>query len=344
MLLNYFKKQSALNKMENKMIKSRNAILFVVMLLNFNLMTAMDKNLESGIESFEKKDYNTAKILINKSLKQNDESPIANHYFGRILFNEKNYDEAIDYFKEAVEYDDKNTDYYLWLAKAYTSEINNVSFISKGIYSSKAMSNLEESIKLDPSNVEARHYLAMFLFQAPAIAGGDKDEAWKQTDKVLELDKQQGLSLKAVFYKLEEQFDKALEIYNEQIVLDPKNVGLYYSIGLIYQSQKSFDKAFKSFEKAVEIDKTAYASLYQIGRTAVYSSSNFDKGIIALTNYIENAVIKGSLPPIDGAHWRLGSIYKLKGDKIKAKKHFEIAIKLNPDKDSYKKDLEDLDS
>lgn len=320
------------------------SVVVMIILVSDIFPSNISSQIEEGKKSFEAKNFDGAKGIFKKVLNENDESAVANFYFGRILFNEKNYDEAIDYFKEAVEYDDKNSDYYLWLAKAYTSEINNVSFISKGIYSSKAMSNLEESIKLDPSNIEARQYLAMFLFRAPSIAGGDKDEAWKQADKIFELDKQQGLIIKAQFYQIEEQFDKALEIFNEQIILDPKNVRLYYNIGMIYQSQKSFDKAFESFEKAVGIDKKAYGSLYQIGRTAVFSSSNFEKGIIALTDYINNAKIKDNLPSIDGAHWRLGSIYKLKGDKIKAKEHFEIAIKLNPDNDSYQESLDAINN
>ena len=330
--------------MKNLIIVFKISFIVIVVMVSYIFPSNISSEIEEGKNSFEAKNFDGAKGIFKKVLNENDESAIANYYFARILFEEKNYDEAIDFFKEAVEFDNKNSNYYLWLAKAYTSEINNVSFISKGIYSSKAMSNLEESIKIDPNNIEARQYLAMFLFRAPAIGGGDKDEAWKQADKIFELDKQQGLTIKAQFYQIEEQFDKALEIFNEQIILDPKNVKLYYSVGLIYQSQKSFDKAFESFEKALKIDKTAYASMYQIGRTAVFSSSNLDKGIIALTNYIENAEIKDNLPAIDGAHWRLGSIYKLKGDKVKAREHYEMAIKLNPDNDSYKESLEAMNN
>ena len=313
-----------------------------VMFGNVLFASAVDK-INEGKIAFDNKELKKTKVIFKELLEENHESAISNYYFGRVLFEEKNFDEAIDYLKEAVEYDEENSEYCFWLAKAYTSEINNVNFISKGIYSSKAMSNLEKSIELDPANIEARQYLAMFLFRAPAIAGGDKDEAWKQAEKIFELDKEQGYIIKAQFYQIEEKYDLAIELFSKQIELNPNNTSIYYNIGLIYQVQKKFDEAFKNFQKAVEIDKTAYASLYQIGRNAVFSSKKLDEGIVALKDYIENAVPDGNLPSLDGAHWRLGSLYKLKGDKEKAREHFNMAIKLNPDSDDYSDALDALD-
>jgi len=44
-----------------------------------------------------------------------------------------------------------------------------------------------------------------------------------------------------------------------------------------------------------------------------------------------------------GAHWRLGMLYEIKGDKAAAKKHYEQALALDPNNDNARKSLEALE-
>ena len=45
----------------------------------------------------------------------------------------------------------------------------------------------------------------------------------------------------------------------------------------------------------------------------------------------------------DGAHYMLGSVYERMGETDPARSEYETAIRLNPDKDRYRRSLRELD-
>ena len=253
----------------------------------------------------------------------------------KIFFDNKDYDSAIDWYKKAVDKDEDNSDLYFMLGQSYMNEIGNVSFMSKGIYASKAKGNLKTSVEKDPKNIEARYYLASYYFNAPFIGGGDKEEAWEQAGEILKLSPVKGHEIKGQFYMQEKEYDKALIEYDKMTKLDQKNTHVYYLKGIIYQQQKKFDKALLSFEEALKIDPVTLESLYQVGRNAVFSKKNLDRGIECLIEYVKHKPVN-PLPSLDGAYWRLAQIYQIKGDNNKAKEAIAQAIKINPT-DDYKK-------
>ncbi|MBU4487212.1 MAG: tetratricopeptide repeat protein [Candidatus Delongbacteria bacterium] len=259
----------------------------------------------------------------------------------RIFFKNNDFENAIEWFQKALEKDEENSDLYFMLGVSYTNEIGNVNFFTKGIYSSKAKSNLKLSIKKDPKNIEARYYLASYYFNAPAIGGGDKDEAWKQAEEIFKLSPVKGHEIKAQFYSQEKEYNKALTEYDKIIRSDSLNTHVYYLKGITYQQTKEFDKAYESFESALKIDPNSLESLYQIGRNAVFSNKYLDRGIECLNIYLQNKP-DTTLPQPDAAYWRLAMIYKIKGEKTLAKEAVSKAISINSENKDYKKMLDEL--
>jgi len=260
---------------------------------------------------------------------------------GEIFYTDGKYDRAIEWFEKALEKEKDSSVLYLWLAKSYLAEMNNVSFFTKSMYSSDITKYLKLSIEKDPKNIEAYIYLASYYFNAPAIGGGDKDEAWKLTEQISKLSTSEGHEIKGRFYTQDKQFDKALAEYDGLLRIDPKNAHAYYLKGILYQEKKEFDKAFASFEEAVKIDPPALESLYQIGRTAVFSGENLDRGIECLSEYLKHEPDK-TLPQHESVYWRLAMIYQMKKDNIKAKEMIRKAIAINPENGDYKKLLKEL--
>lgn len=260
---------------------------------------------------------------------------------GELFYTSGKYDLAIEWFEKALEKEKESSVLYLWLAKAYLAEMNNVSFFTKGMYSSDIRKHLRLSIEKDPKNIEAYNYLASYYFNAPAIGGGDKDEAWKLAEQIQKLSPAEGHEIKGRFYTQEKQFDKAVAEYDALIKYDQKNTHTYYLLGILYQEMKEYGKAFAAFESAVKIDPAALESMYQIGRTAVFSNQNLDRGIECLNEYLKHEPDK-TLPQHESVYWRLAMIYKLKNDKAKGKEMINKAIAINPDNEDYKKLLKEL--
>jgi tetratricopeptide (TPR) repeat protein len=209
------------------------------------------------------------------------------------------------------------------------------------MYSSSIQENLELSIEKDPKNVEARIYMAQYKFNAPSIGGGDKDEAWKQANEISKLSPSKGAEIKVQFYTQEEQFDKAMEECDKLADSEKNNTHAYYLKGMLYQQMKKYPEALSQFEKAVSIDENEMGSLYQIGRNAVFSQKELEKGIEALSKYL-TLKPDSNFPQTDAAYWRLAMIYQIKNDREKAKEYVQKALAINPDNKDYKKLLEEL--
>lgn len=258
------------------------------------------------------------------------------------LIAQKKGKEAIKIMKKLVKDDEDNAEYQLLLGKSYFSIINNqqVGQLKAISYFKKGKKSLLKAIELDDNNIEARIILAEPLYYIPGIVGGDKEKALEFVEEIKAIDYQKGMRLKISFMG-EDDEESALVECEKYLQKYPDDVDILYEMGMIYQSMESYDDAFSTFEKAVEIDSTSLESLYQIGRTSIFSGERLDYGEQSLKEYIINKPIEGN-PGLDSAHWRLGMIYELQGKIDLAKEEFEEAIRLNPDDRQYKKSLKKL--
>jgi len=257
------------------------------------------------------------------------------------LYDAGDWDGAIDSFEEAVESDESSSMYHTWLGRAYIAKLQTVSFFEKGVLSGRALEHLQKAVKLDPTNVEARVSLAGYYLNAPSIAGGSKKKARQQAEEIVKYDEVRGNWILAGVLIKDEKYDEAIATIESCIEAQPENLEYRYRLAMAYQEMERYDETFAEFEKVLEMDPNAAGALYQMGRTAVFSATNLDRGIECLELYLTIEVPPG-YPGPDAAHWRMGMLYEHKGDAQRAKEEFETAVSLNPDEENYRKALNEL--
>jgi len=83
-------------------------------------------------------------------------------------------------------------------------------------------------------------------------------------------------------YLKKEEFDKALEKYNEVLTYDANYFKAYYGMGLVYKKQEDYDQMKAAFEKVIEMgpaeDKTVEKAI------SVGASTFLNAGAVALQN------------------------------------------------------------
>ena len=260
---------------------------------------------------------------------------------GMRLYEAGDWDGAIDHFKNAVELDETDSMYRTWLGRAYIAKLQTVSFFEKGVLSGRALEQLQKAVKLDPTNVEARVTLAGYYLNAPSIAGGSKKKAREQAEEIVKYDEVRGNWILAGVLIKDEQYDAAIEKLESCIGEQPDNIEYRYRLAMLYQQLELYDKTFAEFEEVLQLDHEATGALYQIGRTAVFSKTNLDRGIECLHTYLTMEV-KPGYPGYDAAHWRMGMLYEHKGDAASARAEYETALRLNPEDDKYRDSLNEL--
>jgi tetratricopeptide (TPR) repeat protein len=305
------------------------------------LWAERSENLQRGISLCEERRYAEAQICFANELAANPDNWEALYYLSKINLEQGNLDAAIQGAEKLTETGQENSAYFSLLGKAYLYKLQTVSFYERGILAGRVLENLKKAIELDPGNIEARILLANYYVNAPVIAGGSIRKAKEQAEEITKYSPNQGRGLMAQIYTREENYAEAILEYSAILESEPDNADIYYQLGMLYQQMKSWDHAFESFEKAVKVDPDAYESLYQIGRTAVFSARNLEQGIASLKKYLLTEPGQG-LPTLDAAHWRLGMLYAAKGDQAAARIEFETALKMKPGDEKYMESLNNL--
>jgi len=87
------------------------------------------------------------------------------------------YKKAIDSFERALALAPTNSEYDLWLGRAWGQRAQSGGWLSAPGNASKARQYFEKAVALDPHNNEAMNDLFDFYLNAPAILGGGMDKA-----------------------------------------------------------------------------------------------------------------------------------------------------------------------
>ena len=109
---------------------------------------------------------------IAKLLAQNPKDPEAHNLRCRVYYQEEQWDQAIADCEAAVQLAPGNSDFHLWLGRAYGQKAAHASIVSGYPLARKVHAEFERVVQLDPNNAEALADLGEFDVMAPAVVGG----------------------------------------------------------------------------------------------------------------------------------------------------------------------------
>ncbi|MBX3735115.1 MAG: tetratricopeptide repeat protein [Candidatus Didemnitutus sp.] len=217
------------------------------------------------------------------------------YYLGRLDLRAKDTDAAVAHFQAAVALDGAKSAYHLELGGAYGNQAQSAGLFGKAALASKARTEFEKAVALDPSSYDAQSALFQYYMQAPGFMGGGFDKALAQSEVLIKLDPLRGKNAKVALLVRERKFDEAFAIFDEMLRANPDD----------------------------------YAALYGLGRTAADSGQRLDAGLTNLQKCLTLTPPAG-LPPHAAAHWRIGNIHEKKGDKAAARAAYQASLALDP--------------
>jgi tetratricopeptide (TPR) repeat protein len=216
------------------------------------MSTMANSDFEKAEKLFQQNKLIEAKSLFEKYLRTNPNHTKTLEYLGDIAGKNKNWDEAIGYYKKIKIQFPKNANYhykYGGVLGMKAKEINKFKALS-------LLGDVEDSFltaaKLDPNHVDARWALVILYIELPGIVGGSEAKALLYSDELMRLSKVDGYMAKGYideyfkrYTKAEFNYKKAHEIGNSKTTFQ-KLYDLYKN--KMKQTQKA-EELKKKFEK-----------------------------------------------------------------------------------------------
>jgi len=108
-----------------------------------------------------------------------DPAPDAANYLlrGKNYFMLGDYKRAIEFLDKALAISPTNSEYELWLGRAWGRRAETGGWLTAGVHASKARQCFERAVALDPNNREAKNDLFAFYLNAPGFLGGGLEKA-----------------------------------------------------------------------------------------------------------------------------------------------------------------------
>ncbi len=180
----------------------------------------------------QKGDFSSAKALLEKAIKINDENKWYKLLLAQIYQNNKQYIEASSIYRDLMKSDPDNLDYYYLNALLLTSG-------EKYDEAIKAYQQIEQKIGFNEQVSLARQQLYR-------VSGKNK-EAYEEIEKLIKFNPSvpEYYGVMADMYKEDGNMAKALEYYNKVLAVDPNNGFVQFSLATYYIQNKDFEKAYE---------------------------------------------------------------------------------------------------
>ena len=291
----------------------------------------LDQVLQKGIEAHRTGQIQEADRLYTVILKAQPDHPDANHNMGVLAVGVDKIQEALPFFKTALEVNPKVSQYWL----SYIDALIKLDRIADAIA-------VFDQAKDRGANDEPFEQMGKLLSE---IGGNLKDPPLEKLQSIVNLyaqgQLQEALSLatgmmdkfpnSAVLYNIVGasnaglmQFDAAIDSYKLALKVKPDYADAYNNLGIALNSQGDPGAAIISYAQAVSI-KPDYADAYNNMGIALNNQGDPEA---AIGSYNKAVSIQ---PDFAEAYYNMGNILKDRGDPEAAIDCYNKALKIKPD-------------
>jgi tetratricopeptide (TPR) repeat protein len=293
----------------------------------------------------------------------------------KVAFNDLNG--ALDLAQRAANIDSRSSDYHLTLGQNFGRLAAQASIFSAGPLAIKFRKEVEIAIELDPKNLDALDSMMIFKYRAPALMGGDKDEAQALAEKIISINPSAGYLAEAELAELqnnpaqqEAYFLKAVQAnpnnYEAQTALakfytqsghakyeeaanhaqsarrlDAARIGAYWVLARVFALEarwSELEQTLATGEKQVPDD---LRPSYESAQALLETGKDFARAESCARKYLSQEP-EGEEPDSADAHRLLGLIFEREGRRGEARGEMQTALRLRPGFKDAKEDLKRL--
>ncbi len=247
------------------------------------------------------------------------------HLLSRAYYAVERWDEAIKAGERAVSLKPDNSDYHLWLGRAYGQKADRSSWFTALRLAGKTRNEFERAVQLDGSNTSARSDLSEYYIEAPSFVGGGVDKAKVQAEAMTERDPASADWVHARLAEKDKDLAEAERLYKAAIEADHGDAMRWVDLASFYRRVRRYDDMEAAINKAVVAPDRRGGAIFESAALLFRAGRNFPRAIELLRKYLASDPHDELAPPFQ-AHYLLGSILEQQGDKKGAAAEYQAAL------------------
>lgn len=205
---------------------------------------------------------------------------------GRNYYMMGDYKKATDALERAEVGEPHNSQYALWLGRAYGRRAETSNPFSAIAHASKSRQYFEKSVELDPRSIEALNDLLEFYMEAPGFLGGGWEKAKATAARIAAVDAAEGHYAQATLLEKRKEMASAEEQLRHAIELAPHQVGRFIDLARLLAKQGRYQESDQSFARAEQLAPNSAKLMYERADVYIKSGRNLDVAKDLLKQYL----------------------------------------------------------
>ncbi len=259
-------------------------------------LAASPADLDQARRLYQLTDYeNSLKIL--EGIESKDGPVFA--LIGRNRYMQGEYKKATEILEKAVAAEPANSDYELWLGRAFGRRAETASPFTAPANANKARQHFEKAVQLNPRNLDALSDLFEYYLEAPGFMGGGLDKAAGVAGQMAGIDPVEGHSAQARLAERRKEFDTAEHHLEMAARMAPQQATRLIDLARFLAKQGRYQESDQSFRKAEKIAPNSPQVIYARADTYIEQGRNLDTARKLLKRYLEAQLSPDDPPRAD---------------------------------------------
>jgi tetratricopeptide (TPR) repeat protein len=293
---------------------------------------AIPSGLNAAQAAFNRGQADNALRLLDEALRLNAGNAAAWNLQCRIYLAEARWEDAISSCQHAVQIDSGNSQYHLWLGRAYGEKASRASLVTAYQMAKLTRIEFETAVSLDGQNREALSDLGQYYVEAPRFLGGGYGKAETLVARLNGIDPARADSLRARMAEAKKNYAGAEQNWRARIAASQSSpeseAQAWMDLGSFYRRRGQWDQMLAALKSGAAADPNHGPTLVDGASTLMEAGREPELAIQWLREYLNGNALSETAPAF-AVHAELGDLLKKQGDMLAANQEFAAAHALS---------------
>jgi tetratricopeptide (TPR) repeat protein len=249
----------------------------------------------------------------------------------RVFYAEERWDDAIGACERAVQLAPNNSNYHLWLGRAYGEKAERVNFVTAYKLAKLIRVEFETAASLGPMNGEALSDLGEYYAKAPAVLGGGSAKAEEVVRQLDGFAPVRAVDLRARIAEEKKDYLDAEKEFRAKISVSHSDAQAWMDLGSFYRRRERWDEMLAAVESGAVVANVDHGPPLVDGASTLMKAGREPRMAIDwMRSYLGSNSLSEDAPAFV-VHAQIGILLKQLGDKQGAQREFAAARALAKD-------------